>query len=148
MELGWLKALPDELIHVRPVLSVAYAYALFGGGELESVEDWLRNAERWLDTTAERRGQSEPPLAGMVVVDEKEFRRLPGMIALLRTAQALSQGNMRLRPAPHHHRACSALHSVGDAGVRRVKQRRFKHADVDEARVSDHGEPASMYNII
>ena len=104
MELGWLKALPDELIHVRPVLSVAYAYALFGGGELEAVEDWLRDAERWLDTadpvdpTAELRGQPEPPLAGMaagmVVVDEKEFRRLPGMIAMLRTAQALARGDM------------------------------------------------------
>ena len=50
-ELGWLKALPDELIHFRPVLSVAYAYALFGGGELEAVEARLRDAERWLDTT-------------------------------------------------------------------------------------------------
>ena len=33
-ELGWLKALPDELVHFRPVLCVDYAYALFGGGEL------------------------------------------------------------------------------------------------------------------
>jgi LuxR family maltose regulon positive regulatory protein len=94
MELVWLKALPDELIHVRPVLSVAYAYALFGAGELEAVEDWLRDAERWLDTTAELSGQPEPPLAGMVVVDEKEFRRLPGMIAMLRTAQALARGDL------------------------------------------------------
>ena len=38
MELGWLKALPDELVHFRPVLCVDYAYALFGGGELEAVE--------------------------------------------------------------------------------------------------------------
>ena len=30
----------------------------------------------------------------MVVVDEEEFRRLPGMIALLRTAQALARGDM------------------------------------------------------
>ena len=97
MELGWLKALPDELIHVRPVLSVAYAYALFGGGELEAVEDWLRDAERWLDTTANcaATGTSLAGMAaGMVVVDEKEFRRLPGMIALLRTAQALARGDM------------------------------------------------------
>ena len=51
-ELGWLKALPDELIHFRPVLSVDYAYALFGGGELEGVEPRLRDAERWLNTPA------------------------------------------------------------------------------------------------
>lgn len=85
-ELGWLKALPDELIHFRPVLCVAYAYALFGEGEHEEVDPWLRKAERWLDTTAD--------MAGMGVVDEGEFRRLPGMIALLRTAQALARGDM------------------------------------------------------
>ena len=85
-ELGWLKALPDDLVRLRPVLSVAYAYALFGGGELEAVEARLRDAERWLDVTADT--------ADMIVVDEDEFRRLPGMIALLRTAQALARGDM------------------------------------------------------
>ena len=93
-ELGWLKALPDELVHFRPVLSVAYAYALFGGGELEAVEARLRDAERWLDTPADMRARPESPAAGMVVVDEEEFRRLPGMIALLRAAQALARGDM------------------------------------------------------
>ena len=93
-ELGWLKALPDELLHFRPVLSVDYAYALFGGGELEAVEARLRDAERWLDTTAEMRLRPESLAAGMVVVDEEEFRRLPGMIALLRAAQALARGDM------------------------------------------------------
>ena len=84
-ELGWLKALPDELVHFRPVLCVDYAYALFGGGELGGVEPRLRDAERWLDTPANT--------AGMVVVDEEEFRRLPGMIALLRAAQSLARGD-------------------------------------------------------
>ena len=93
-ELGWLKALPDELVHFRPVLCVDYAYALFGGGELEAVEARLRDAERWLDTTADMRERPECPAAGMVVVDEEEFRRLPGMIALLRAAQALARGDM------------------------------------------------------
>jgi len=85
-ELGWLKALPDELVHFRPVLCVDYAYALFGGGELGGVEARLRDAERWLDTMADT--------AGMVVVDKEEFRRLPSMIALLRAAQALARGDM------------------------------------------------------
>ena len=93
-ELGWLKALPDELIHSRPVLSVDYAYALFGGGELESVEARLRDAERWLDPTADMGERLESPPPGMVVVDEEEYRRLPGMIALLRAAQALARGDM------------------------------------------------------
>jgi LuxR family maltose regulon positive regulatory protein len=93
-ELGWLKALPDELVHFRPVLSVAYAFALFGGGEVEGVEPRLRDAEQWLDTPADIRARPESPAAGMVVVDEEEFRRLPGMIALLRAAQALARGDM------------------------------------------------------
>jgi len=93
-ELGWLKALPDELVRFRPVLCVDYAYALFGGGERESVEARLRDAERWLDTTAGTRERPEAPAVGMVVVDEDEFRRLPSMIALLRAAQALARGDM------------------------------------------------------
>jgi LuxR family transcriptional regulator, maltose regulon positive regulatory protein len=93
-ELGWLKALPNELVHYRPVLSVDYAYALFGGGELEAVEARLLDAERWLDTTADMHARPESLAEGMVVVDEDEFRRLPGMIALLRAAQALARGDM------------------------------------------------------
>ncbi len=99
-ELGWLKALPDELVYFRPVLSVDYAYALFAGGELEAVEPRLRDAERWLDSAdpmdpeADTAGTRPEPSRRMVVVDEAEFRRLPGMIALLRGAQALARGDM------------------------------------------------------
>jgi LuxR family transcriptional regulator, maltose regulon positive regulatory protein len=93
-ELGWLKALPDELVHFRPVLSVAYAFALFGGGELGGVETRLRDAERWLDAPDDMSGQPESPTGGMVIVDEEEFRRLPGMIALLRAAQSLARNDM------------------------------------------------------
>lgn len=54
MLFGWLKALPDELLRDRPVLSVAQAHVLLSIGEFDGVEDRLRDAERWLDTTAER----------------------------------------------------------------------------------------------
>ena len=47
--LGWVKALPDELIRARPVLSVWYAYALLGSGEMEAAEARLKDAERWLE---------------------------------------------------------------------------------------------------
>ena len=50
--LGWLKALPDELVRVRPVLSYWYALVSMSCGELGGVEPRLRDAERWLDTTA------------------------------------------------------------------------------------------------
>lgn len=88
--LGWLKALPDEVVRVRPMLCFAYAFSSMSRGENESVESHLRDAEHWLDMVE----QSESPPAGMVVVDKKEFRRLPGLIALTRGGQALGRGDM------------------------------------------------------
>ena len=55
--LGWVKALPDELIRTRPVLSVGYAWALLDGGELEASEARLQDAERWLDTPTDQDGR-------------------------------------------------------------------------------------------
>ena len=52
--LGWVRALPDELIHIRPVLSVWYAYALLGRGELEAAEARLTDAEQCLELMAMR----------------------------------------------------------------------------------------------
>jgi LuxR family maltose regulon positive regulatory protein len=86
MMLGWLKALPDELVRVRPVLCTWYASVSMSCGELGGVEPRLRDAERLLDTTADT--------AGMVVVDEEEFRRAPGMIPLIRAGLALARGDM------------------------------------------------------
>ena len=88
--LGWLKALPDELVHFRPVLSVGYAYALLADGQLEAVEARLWDAERWLDTTE----LALAPSAEMIVVDEEEFRRLPALIAVYRAAYAQALGNV------------------------------------------------------
>jgi LuxR family maltose regulon positive regulatory protein len=90
----WLEALPDELIRARPVLSVAYAATLLDGGEIESVEARLRDAERWLDATADRPEESGGPATAMVVVDHAEFRRLPGSIALYRAARAMAIGDV------------------------------------------------------
>jgi LuxR family maltose regulon positive regulatory protein len=92
--LGWLKALPDELVHCRPVLSVWYAGALLAGGELEAVQGRLRDAEQWLETTAEMHERQEAPPVEMVVVDEEEFRRLPGSIAVYRAGLALVLGDV------------------------------------------------------
>ena len=91
---GWLELLPDEVVRVRPVLSVGYAGALLARGELEGVEGRLRDAERWLDTAAGIRPGSQAPSAEMVVVDDEEFRRLPAAIELYRAAQALARGDV------------------------------------------------------
>ena len=91
--LGWLELLPDEVVRVRPVLSVGFAGALLSGGEFEGVEARLRDAEGWLDGATDVRQGSHAPAAEMVVVDDVGFRRLPAMIELYRAAQALVRGD-------------------------------------------------------
>src|SRR5947199_1210717 len=92
--LDWLKVLPDEVLRCRPVLSVAYAHVLLSSGEREGVEERLRDAEWWLDTTAEMRGLASAPAAAMVVVDEEVFRHLPATIAIARAGLALARGDV------------------------------------------------------
>jgi LuxR family maltose regulon positive regulatory protein len=95
--LGWLKALPDEVVRVRPVISVVYAHVLLSSGELEGVEERLRDAERWLDSSvdmADERTRPDDPPARMVVVDDAVFRRLPVEIAVARAGLALHQGHV------------------------------------------------------
>jgi LuxR family maltose regulon positive regulatory protein len=101
--LGWAKALPDELVRVRPVLSADYGRALLDVGELEAAEARLRDAERWLDTTADMNQRpderpevpsAEMSVAGMVVVDEEQFRSLPASIATARAAHAQALGDV------------------------------------------------------
>jgi LuxR family transcriptional regulator, maltose regulon positive regulatory protein len=89
----WLEALPDEMIRVRPVLSNGFAGSLLVRGELEGVEARLRDAERWLEATADATASPESRSA-MVVADERAFRGLPGAIAVHRAGQARLLGDV------------------------------------------------------
>ncbi|HVL26373.1 MAG TPA: LuxR C-terminal-related transcriptional regulator, partial [Thermomicrobiales bacterium] len=89
--LGWLRALPDEVIRVRPVLSVDYAGVLLQAvGDFEGAEVRLRDAERWLEPAA----SASAPSDAMIVGNEERFRRLPGQIAIYRAGQALIRGDV------------------------------------------------------
>ena len=92
--LGWLKALPDELLHVQARAQRCICRDVTASGELEGVEDRLRDAERWLDTTADMRARPDAPAAEMVVVDEEAFRRLPGRSPMCRAGLALALGDV------------------------------------------------------
>jgi LuxR family maltose regulon positive regulatory protein len=122
--LGWLELLPDEVVRVRPVLSVGFAGTLLAGGEFEGVEARLRDAEGWLDGAADIHQGSHAPAAEMVVVDNAEFRRLPAEIELYRAAQALARGDgpgtvrharraLELSPADYHLGRASAAALMG-----------------------------------
>ena len=91
---SWLEMIPDELVRVRPVLSVGFAGALLAVGQLEGVEGRLRDAERWLEPAAGGGAEPQVPSAEMVVADEEEFRRLPATIELYRSALALARGDV------------------------------------------------------
>jgi LuxR family transcriptional regulator, maltose regulon positive regulatory protein len=93
--LDWLKVLPDEVLRCRPVLSVAYAHVLLSSGEREGVEERLRDAERWLDTTAEMPVRPDALAATMVVVNEEEFGHLPATIAIARAGLALTRSDVQ-----------------------------------------------------
>ena len=89
---GWLKALPAEVIRVRPVLSVGLAGALLAVGEFEGVEARLQDAEGLLQ--GNRVGLAAPR-EEMVVANDEEFQRLPAAIALYRAADALAHGDVQ-----------------------------------------------------
>jgi LuxR family maltose regulon positive regulatory protein len=89
----WLEALPEAVIRVRPVLCIGFAGVLLVCGDVEGVEDRLRDAERWRYATTDASAE-------MVVVDEEEFGRIPVMIEVYRAALALARGDL---PATVNH---------------------------------------------
>jgi LuxR family transcriptional regulator, maltose regulon positive regulatory protein len=91
---GWLEEIPDELIRVSPVLSVAFAGALLARGELDGVEGRLRDAERCLAGATGAGAASRASSAEMAASGEEEFRRLPAGIALYRSALAMAGGDV------------------------------------------------------
>jgi LuxR family transcriptional regulator, maltose regulon positive regulatory protein len=82
--LGWIKRLPEEVIRIRPVLCTQIGMAFMDAGEPEASERRLRDAERWLEGSAE----------GMVVVEEALLGALPAMIAMARAYNAQVQGDL------------------------------------------------------
>ena len=116
---GWLELIPDEVIRVRPVLIVAVAWVLLSDGQFEGVDGRLRDAERWLDAAQGTGAGSPAAPAEMVVVNEEEYRRLPGTIETYRAALALARGEpldavrhaqraLDLAPAGEHRLRASA----------------------------------------
>ncbi|MFD2614148.1 LuxR C-terminal-related transcriptional regulator [Paenibacillus gansuensis] len=145
--LKWLKALPDELVRYRPVLSVWYAGALLAGGKLDVVEDRLRDAEQWLETTSDLGERQQGHPANMVVVDEEEFRRLPGLIAVYRAGLALVQGDVTA--ATKYARQALDLVPVNDhlprgAATALLGLILWRNGDLEEARRMFAGGIASV----
>lgn len=91
--LGWVRELPDEMVRTRPVLGVAYAWALLNTGELEAAEARLRDVERWLASSGPGAG---PAVASghAVVADEEQLGSLPTSLATARAYLAQARGDV------------------------------------------------------
>ncbi len=85
--LEWLEQVPDELVKVRPVLSVGYGWMLLNQGNLEAAVTRLNDAESWLEAPTS-------DTAAMIVVDEDEFKALLGEIASARSYLSLATGDV------------------------------------------------------
>lgn len=88
--LGWVKALPDELVRGRFALNVGYAWELLNIGDLDAAETRLQDAERWLQTQPERAALHDSP----------EFLSLWAQLYLARTYHAQARGDF---PTAVHH---------------------------------------------
>lgn len=92
--LGWVKALPDDIVRARPVLSVAYAWAFLNARQMEAGEACLRDAERWLEPLAASTARPEAVASGMVVVDHAQFQFLPASIATARAYISMARDDV------------------------------------------------------
>jgi LuxR family transcriptional regulator, maltose regulon positive regulatory protein len=86
--LGWVEALPDELVLTRPRLCLAYAFALFENGRMEETGRYLQTVERALSaneggTTANSLAQGDPDTQAVL-----------GRVAALRSFIACYQGDV------------------------------------------------------
>lgn len=90
---NWLarvKALPEDALRVRPVLTMGYAWGLLNSGELEAAEPRLRDVERWLQAP-----DGAPKASNaMIVSDEKRFQSLATELAAARVYLTQSLGDV------------------------------------------------------
>ena len=95
--LGWLKALPDEVVQARPAISLGYAWAYLNSGRLEEAEARLRDTERWLEAAAQMKEGPLPTLPpGIIVFDEAQLKSLPLSLASARAYLAQATGDLTL----------------------------------------------------
>lgn len=93
--LGWVKALPEEMISRRPVLTAQYAWALLDQGELEMAESHLVEAEKWLDSEGNLRVRDGSMLDDVFIAANEEFYLLPVTIANERAWLSQARGDIQ-----------------------------------------------------
>jgi LuxR family transcriptional regulator, maltose regulon positive regulatory protein len=92
----WFRQLPEHVLRSRPVLRAGYVGAILVHGELDGVEEHLRDAEAWLDEV-DSAGTGRPGVAQVAAsdTDEAALRALRSQIAVYRAAQARLSGDVQ-----------------------------------------------------
>jgi LuxR family maltose regulon positive regulatory protein len=85
--LGWVEALPDELVRSRPVLSTGCGWASLDAGDLNAADRHLRNAENWLEATVKAQDHLEAP-------NQQGIRSLAASVANARAYLAQALGDL------------------------------------------------------
>jgi LuxR family maltose regulon positive regulatory protein len=98
--LGWVKALPDELVRERAGLSLGFAWECLFSGELEAADARLNDADRLLSQPADPNDPLKVSSAGRMVVNEEELRSQRVSFAIARAYLAQALGNV---PATEKH---------------------------------------------
>ncbi len=93
-ELGrWVRALPEEVVRVRPVLGVAFVGVLALASNFDTVGERLSGIESAVRSHDGSWPEQPPP--GLIVVDEAAYRSLPATIETYRAALALAHSDLQ-----------------------------------------------------
>ena len=106
----WVRALPEEVVRVRPVLGVAFVGALAQASNFDTVGERLSGIERAVRSQDGAWPEQPPP--DLVVVDEGAYRSLPASIEMYRAALALAHSD--LAGTVTHAREALSLALPGD----------------------------------
>ncbi len=88
----WVRALPDEVVRVRPVLGMAFVGVLAQASRFDTVEQRLGDVERAVRPDGGVWPVQPPP--GLVVVDEEGYRSVPAGLEVYRAALALRRADL------------------------------------------------------
>jgi LuxR family maltose regulon positive regulatory protein len=88
----WVRALPDDVVRLRPVLGVGFVAALAQVSDFATVDKRLSDIERSL--RQDEGGWPRQPPPDLVVVDHDAYRSLPSNIHLYRAALSLAHGDL------------------------------------------------------
>ena len=110
---GWLDLIPAEVVRRRPVLAVGLVAALMASGEFDGVEERLLEVERRLEPV----DGAEDGSAELVVVNEQELARLPGVIEMSRAGLAMIRGDL---PETLRHAQLAIARATADDHVTRA----------------------------